>query len=325
MRFRTEYQPRKADFTLSPDKPAILTGSCFSDNISARMRGCLWKARNPFGALYNPLSIATGIRMALSPDMFINDFGNSLFFTDDRKICHSWCFDSKMSGRTHAECSARFLESSKIFTTILEEGRTLMITFGTSNCYFLSECPGFTVANCHKQPAAMFIRRRITVNEIKDVWDPLIELLEERYPGLRIIFTVSPIRHLKDGFEENQLSKATLLLAVDDLCRNNEICSYFPAYEIVNDDLRDYRFYASDLAHPSETAVDYIWHIFKATYLDNAGMATLKEGEGILRQLAHRPLIPESPEEKHERLALITSRYAHFRSLHPLADTLNVP
>ncbi len=111
---------------------------------------------------------------------------------------------------------------------------------------------------------------------------------------MRIVFTVSPVRHLKEGFAGNMRSKAVLLLAVEELCRRIDFCHYFPAYEIMNDDLRDYRFYASDLAHPSEEAADYIWDIFKATYLDESGIATLREGESLVRRLNHRPLIPDS-------------------------------
>lgn len=152
----------------------------------------------------------------------------------------------------------------------------------------------------------------------------MVTMLKERYPQLEIVFTVSPVRHLKDGFVGNMRSKAVLLLAIEELCRSYEWCHYFPAYEIVNDDLRDYRFYASDLAHPSEEAVEYIWEVFRATYLDPSGEAILKEGESILRGWEHRPL-PTSAREpsaqllakEEARLAAILRRHEALLLQHP--------
>lgn len=136
----------------------------------------------------------------------------------------------------------------------------------------------------------MFERRRLTIGEISALWSDLCNRLTTLYPNLNIIFTVSPVRHLKDGFEGNARSKATLHLAVEEICQASDKCFYFPAYEIVNDDLRDYRFYASDLAHPSDTAVEYIWEIFRQTYVDAEGERLLKEGNRRYKALNHRPI-----------------------------------
>lgn len=200
----------------------------------------------------------------------------------------------------------------------------LFVTFGTAWCYFLADNTDYVVANCHKQPSAMFIRRRITVDEIVGAWTALCNDLWKRFPDLRIVFTVSPVRHLKDGFSGNARSKAVLQLAVEEICRINDRCSYFPAYEILNDDLRDYRFYASDLVHPSQEAVEYIWEIFKSTYLDDKGLELLKEGERIQKAWNHRPLVSPicsvttaADEAERSRKEEIKRRYESFLTLHP--------
>ena len=142
----------------------------------------------------------------------------------------------------------------------------------------------------HKQPAALFRRYRLDPDEITGLWIPLIRELSDRYPGLRFIFTVSPVRHLKDGFHENTLSKAALHLAVDRICSQTENTRYFPAFELVMDDLRDYRFYASDMAHPSEMAVEYVWQHFCDTYMSAETRQAIARGEKIQKRLSHRPM-----------------------------------
>lgn len=321
MKFRTEYTAERASFTLSPDSPVVLLGSCFADNIRRRMRESLWDADNPLGTLYNPFSIERSLRMCLDPQTGGEGFGATLF--ESGGIWHSWMFDSSLSSSFPQQCADDFARISEDMCNRLDEAEALIVTFGTSWCWHLAAAPETVVANCHKQPASMFVRRRLTVCEIVERWENLAIWLRGRYPRLRIIFTVSPVRHMKEGFAGNSRSKAVLQLAVEELCTRLPFCHYFPAYEIVNDDLRDYRFYASDLAHPSEEAVDYIWEIFKATYLDAEGVAALKEGEGLSRRLAHRALV--SQERKSEALicsdsrqrAVLLDRCREFHAIHP--------
>lgn len=170
----------------------------------------------------------------------------------------------------------------------------------------------------------MFLRKRLSVSRIVETWSALVCDLKEIYPDLRIIFTVSPVRHLKDGFEGNARSKAILLLATEELCHTHDFCSYFPAYEILNDDLRDYRFYASDLVHPSQEAVEYIWEIFKSTYLDKEGLEILKEGERISKGWKHRPLPNAtikpsalSLENEKRRLEEISGKHKMLKEKYP--------
>jgi len=304
MKFRTDIKVERAEFSLRPEQPMAMLGSCFADNISKRMRGSLWDASNPLGVLFNPLSIAAAIELTLFDEHAADTFADSLFTHDG--ISHSWLFDTSSSSAAGKDDAIRkFLSTKCRFEDMLERGNTLCVTFGTAFCYFLNASNGsdktyknnwadgfgHIVANCHKQPTAMFTRRRMSCNEISETWLGLANKLKNRFPKLKIIFTVSPVRHVRDGLAENSRSKATLLLAVDRLCSKLDFCHYFPAYEIVNDDLRDYRFYASDLVHPSDEAVEYIWEIFRDTYLDEAGLHFLKEGEAIARRAIHRPIM----------------------------------
>ena len=292
MKFRTELTPIRSRLTLSPEKPAVLVGSCFSDNITARMRRCLWNAANPLGTLYNPLSIGRALRVALDPEGDTFAFEESVF-TDASGISHSWLFDSGLSARNNREAvTEEFKCRAQVTDEMLRDAQALFVTFGTSICYFLTSDPEYVVGNCHKQPSTLFQRRRLGIVEIVDLWVGLAADLRKRYPELAVVFTVSPVRHLRDGFVENNRSKAVLQLAIEEICRRVENCHYFPAYELLNDDLRDYRFYASDMAHPSEEAVDYVWDFFKRTYLDDEGLETLRQGEAIYRAYHHRPNIP---------------------------------
>lgn len=293
MKFRTEYSPSPASFRLDPHRPVLLTGSCFTDNIAARMRDSLWDARNPAGALFNPLSIATIFRQALHPD---EACGSEDFFEDSSGYFHSWLLDSGFSGISMSEVREKV---SKMLTELRESilgSQALIVTFGSAYCYFLADRPPFPVGNCHKQPSAHFVRRRLEICEITNLWQALLSDLRAVKPDLRVIFTVSPVRHLRDGLHENILSKSILHLAIDKICDENAYCEYFGAYEILNDDLRDYRWYASDLAHPSEEAIDYVWEMFRLSYLSPESRQLLDRGSSLVKLTRHRPILMRAEE-----------------------------
>lgn len=280
------------------------------------MRECDWDVFSDAGTLYNPLSIASVLDTLVFNPEWKEDVRSSLF--EREGYVHSWLFDSHFSRHTEEEILSAIGEMREKLLSSLENAQAMIITFGTSWTYFLtpqnsyqstsfrrhaptSDETGVAVSNCHKMPQAMFFRRRLSVAEIVAVWGDLCVRLKKKYPGLTMIFTVSPVRHLKDGFEGNSRSKATLLLAVEDLCQllnrsssgmpdDEPRAIYFPAFEIVCDDLRDYRFYSSDLAHPSDMAVEYIWEIFLKTFLDEKGRAQLKEGNRAFKFRNHRPI-----------------------------------
>ena len=185
---------------------------------------------------------------------------------------------------------ARHINDEKV-----REASVFIITFGTSWVY-IDKSTNLVVDNCEKRPASDFIRKRLTVDEIVEIWQPIIAA----HPDKRFIFTVSPIRHLKDGLHENNLSKAILLLAIDKLVHgtwSNGTCLYFPSYELLLDDLRDYRFYADDLMHPSTAAVDYIWERFVATFMTPETVSEMRELGALWLRRNHRSLHPNSPED----------------------------
>lgn len=300
MKFRSEYKAQKAPFSLDPQKPVVLSGSCFSQHIAAKMTECRWEAINPLGTLYNPYSISSAIEMMVSGEKGKERFESSLFCFNG--VWNSHMFDSSFSSSVREDCLKEFEIRQNTFKNKLSEGKAIIITFGTSICQCLKENSGI-VGNCHKQPSSLFYERRLSINEITDIWHKEIKNLKESFPGIRFIFTVSPVRHLKNGFEGNSRSKAILQLAIEEICLQHDNCWYFPAFEILNDDLRDYRFYASDLVHPSEEAVEYIWGNFLQTFVDEPGLRYLEEGKKAWKASHHRPKLgalgkPIEPIEK---------------------------
>jgi hypothetical protein len=244
-----------------------------------------FEAMHPFGAIYNPYSVANSFKLIAEKQM---PSAESLFFQKDK--WNSYAFHSSYSSADKNEAIRQMSEAITKANNILNsENPIIIITLGTSWVYELNET-GEIVANCHHSSASSFTRRAMDVEEIIEVLSPICQT------GKRIIFTVSPVRHLKDGAHENQLSKSRLLLAVDKLVNLHPNCEYFPSYEIVLDELRDYRFFAEDMAHPTALAVDYIWEKFSGTYFSDKTIDGIKEYEKIVKTEKHRPSNPESEQ-----------------------------
>ncbi len=285
----------KAPFAFSYTEQTVLLGSCFAENIGKKLEENKFKTDlNPFGTLYNPSSIAEAIRMLLHPERFT---GDDLFRHEG--VYHSFSHHSRFSSPSETECLENI--NGRLFSSaeIIRKARRMIITLGTAWVYRLRST-GKIVSNCHKLPEKMFDRQMLSVDEITAEWKSLLLSLWEQNPELKIQFTVSPIRHWKDGAHGNQLSKATLLLAVEQLQKDfPEQTAYFPAYEIIMDELRDYRFYADDMLHPSLQAVEYIWERFTETMLSRETQAILKEWKDIQKAINHKPFQPESEAYKH--------------------------
>lgn len=229
----------------------LMLGSCYAEAMFNLMSQRNMRVTcNPFGTLYNPLSIAQAINYQLST------INSQLVYHEG--LWHSMAHHGAFSRADKAEAEQAVRASIETMQQALKEATVVMVTFGTAWVY---EMDGVIVGNCHKLPETNFTRRRLSVEEIVAAWKPILE----RYPDKHWIFTVSPIRHIKDGLHENQLSKATLLQAVECLTAEGKAV-YFPSYEIMLDELRDYRFYADDLVHPSSLAVNYIWERFAEAY-----------------------------------------------------------
>lgn len=274
MNWRTEIAIPKSPWQLTPDSRILLVGSCFTDEIGAKMQSHgLHADCNPTGVLYNPLSIVQSLNGVMRVELVEHD---GLF--------HSMSHHGSFSGTDSEQVLRRCLESLAALHLALAQADTVFITFGTAYVYYRNNQ---VVANCHKLPEREFTRERLTVEQILSAWRPLIRTMPDKH----WVFTVSPIRHQRDGMHQNQLSKAVLLMAIDRLQQEfPEQVTYFPAYEIVLDELRDYRFYADDLVHPSPAAVEYIWQRLCDTFVSPKTMAQLQLNYKQWLRSQHRPL-----------------------------------
>ena len=285
--FRTIVKPLSFRGNISHRQGVMMLGSCFSDNIGLRLRqACFDVDINPFGTLYNPASIACGIGAILKCRQYSID---DLFQEKGDNRWHSFSHHSEYSSVDSQlmleKINQRVCEANKM----LQRASTLIVTFGTAWVYKYAPT-GKVVANCHKLPASMFERSMMSIDEIVAMWKDVIADVKAINQSIQVIFTVSPIRHLRDGAHENQLSKSTLLLAINQLVRECEDVIYFPAYEIMNDDLRDYRFYTSDMTHPSEVAVDYIYDIFSQSFFDDDTISLAEKCVKLSKRLMHIPM-----------------------------------
>ena len=268
------------------DDQILLMGSCFADSMCAKLHEHYFRVEgNPFGVLYNPASIAMAIEMARKSQT-IEDKD----LVEHGGLWHSMAHHGVFSDIDMAVVLDKCNGSIVALRQALENATVITITFGTAWVY---EYAGKVVGNCHKIPANQFVRRRMTVEEIVATWQPLVEAM----PDKKWLFTVSPIRHVKDGLHENHINKGILLQAVEQLTKQTG-CSYFPAYEIMLDELRDYRYYAEDMVHPSSMAVEYIWQRLVETYMTADTQAEMKTLHQLWRDEHHRFVHPDSMEAK---------------------------
>lgn len=264
MEFRTPVNITLAPFAIEPRERMLFVGSCFADNIGRRFVDDKFRATvNPYGVMYNPASIMHTVKR----------------WTGELVAAQSEASDS----------------GSDVRLAISEAPQTAVFTLGTNHVYILNET-GEIVDNCRKRPQRLFTERELSVDECADYLRDAVTMLRQINPSVRIIITVSPIRYAKYGFHSSQLSKATLLLAADKLTKEIDNVVYFPAYEIVNDELRDYRFYREDMLHPTDQAVEYIWQRFGETFFSKQTRKFLEEWHPIKAALAHRPFNPEAEE-----------------------------
>lgn len=289
MEFRTKVEIEAVRDRVDYDSRICMLGSCFAENIGQRLKYYRFRTElNPCGIVYNPMSVANVLKLVLAKYRFTE---RDLLYNTDKwvSLYHHGCF----SAPTKELCLEHINERLGRAADGFEKTDLLLMTFGTAWVYRYKE-RGMIVANCHRFPAGDFERFYLTPEEIVGVYRPLIRQLREVNPKLRIVFTVSPIRHWKDGAHGNQLSKAVLLLAIDKLVQEFPDVYYFPAYEIVMDELRDYRFYGEDMLHISSLAVEYIWEKFKGTWISPAIEPLMKRVDKLNKSLAHRPFSPES-------------------------------
>ncbi|BDS14334.1 GSCFA domain-containing protein [Aureispira anguillae] len=289
IKHKTTIEIEEALFNIRYQDNILSMGSCFAQNIASFLAQNFYPISvNPFGTLYNPISIRNSLGLLLNNYEFQAD---DLFFHNGlwSSFQHHSSFSSPSPTTTLEQINIELIKAR----TRLQQSKVLILTFGTAWVYELRK-NNKVVSNCHKMPANRFKRKRLSVAEIIESLGPLLEYLKEYLPELNIILTVSPIRHLKDGFVENQLSKSTLLLAVQEMVSRASFIHYFPAYEIMMDDLRDYRYYADDLVHPSKLAIQYIWEHFANHYLDPKELAIRNSIAKLQKAIQHRPFNPKS-------------------------------
>lgn len=301
MNFRTNITLQKENNQIDYGSKLLLIGSCFSENISEKLKYFKFQVQsNPFGILYNPKAIENLIAKAINNTVYTD---NDIFNLNER-----WhCFDA------HSDLSTLSNEDliKNLNITIsnthqqIKDASHIIITLGTSWVYRYIET-NTIVGNCHKIPQKKFLKELLTVNEVFNSLKNIQNLISTINSTVQIIFTVSPVRHIKDGFIENSQSKAHLIAAIHQVISNtdNAKTAYFPSYEIMLDDLRDYRFYANDMIHPNDTAINYIWEQFLQVWIHEKTASIQKEVDSIQKGLAHKPFNPLSKEHQKFKLNL---------------------
>lgn len=301
MDFRTIVSlERDEQIELTPHSNVMLIGSCFADHVGQLLQRSLPKQQvviNPSGTLYNPWSICHAIRALLAENVeeAIDEDG---YFTTAAGEWRHWDYATLFSADTREGLKQKLIEAWQIGKRLVDKLDLLFVTFSTDHVYQLTEMQGRerVVANCHKQPSHKFSERVASGENMLCQWGQTIEELRRKRPDVKVVFTLSPYRYAKYGMHENALSKARLLLLIDQLEKKCQGVKYFPAYEIINDELRDYRFYAEDMLHPSSQAVAYVWERFCNWAFTPLMHEYVKERMALVRALEHRPLHPESEE-----------------------------
>ncbi len=269
-------------------------GSCFAENMGKRMQESkMDNLINPFGTLFHPIPICQLLESALQDEYLPED----MFLERDGMHFHYWAH-SQVMGYSFEELRGKLTGERFLMKEFLLKSNYLILTFGTAWLYELSDTSK-PVANCHKQPSKLFNKRLTEYSEMSNYLKKIFSLLNELNPNLEIILTVSPVRHIKDGVPENQLSKSLLRVLCGEFESQFEHIHYFPSYEIMVDELRDYRFYKPDLIHPTDQAEEYIWEKWKTSLFTKESQSLMDQIKSVTLDLAHRPLNPKS--ETHQK------------------------
>lgn len=300
MKFHFEFDIKKPQRRIRHTHKLMLIGSCFTENIGEKLKKHKFQVlENPNGILFNPVSVAEAMDMYITGRKTTMD---DIFLYNE--TWHSWKHHSRYSGISAEDCLDKINASTTIAHAHLMHADHLLITLGSSWLYTLTAeaanaVPGQVAANNHKAPAGWFSKRLMRPEEVKQVLGAMLDKLLLFNPQIQVIFTISPVRHLREGVIENNRSKAVLIQAVHDLVEQFEQVYYFPAYELVIDDLRDYRFYAEDLVHPNYYATQYVWDKFVNAGMDDETKELMKEIAEINLAFQHRPLNPNTSQHKH--------------------------
>ena len=285
MKFHLDHIPAKPGFEIDHASKVFLTGSCFSENIGRLLQEHKFKTyANPSGILFNPVSIYHTLKNSIQLNTF-----DEKYLLNRGDLFLSYLHHSSVNSTDKNALTAKINAENETAHAFLKTADHLIITFGSA--YFYEHINlNAAVANCHKQAGSLFEKTLPDANDIVCMYAELVKELQRFNPSLKLIFTVSPVKHLKDGLVENNLSKATLILSIHKLTGLFDNCFYFPAYELVNDDLRDYRFYKEDLAHPNEQAIDYVWQKFSGCFFNADTLQLNQKINRLNLAMSHRDM-----------------------------------
>lgn len=312
MNFTTRISIEKSQHPISYQSKIVSFGSCFAENMGEKFRYFKFQnVVNPFGIIFNPVSIENLVLRVVNKQMFTE---NDIFFHND--LWHCYEVHSELSNPDKDDFLQKLNSLIEEFHFQISKSSHFQITYGTSWVY-RNKASNKIVANCHKVPQSQFDKEILSVTTIERSIENTIDLIQKINPNCAFIFTISPVRHIKDGFVENQRSKAHLISAMHKIINYQlSIVNYFPSYEIMMDELRDYRFYAEDMLHPSQTAIDYIWIRFLENYISVENQATMDEVSTIQKALAHRPF--NSNSEAHQKfLVTLKTKIVRLQEVFP--------
>lgn len=274
MKFRTELEVSPFPFQINHDSEIVLLGSCFAENVGELLSEYKFStAINPHGILFNPFSLNEVLKRAITASPI-----ESEYLVQSYNQWYSYLHHSDLLGKSEEELGDNIKRADHLLLDKIEKANYVFISLGTAWVYELKDS-GKIVANCHKKPAQEFRKRLLTSHEAISALNDMVALLHNTNPQLKVIFTVSPVRHIKDGIVENARSKALLVSMVHECIEAQERCFYFPSYELLMDDLRDYRFYGEDLIHPSAKAISYVWEKFSQGFF-SANTVSLNKSIG---------------------------------------------
>jgi hypothetical protein len=313
MDFRLEFDPPPFSDKIDITDRILLMGSCFTEHMHERLHKAKFRAlQNPNGVLFNPLSIFRAL----------TDYIHKKTITGDDLFHHlglwkHWSFHSSLAGTGKDETICAMNDALAHAHEFIKKSNWLFITWGSAYTYALED--GTVVANCHKQPADMFVKSMLSPRTIIDSFSTFYNALKLLNPDIRVILTVSPVRHLRDGFVQNNRSKAILLHSVDEITASFHDVLYFPAYELVVDDLRDYRFYAEDMVHPNYQATRYVWEKFAAACLNGRTREFIRETALLSQAAGHQVMHPGS-EEHMKFMSKFKSKTIELAERFPMLD-----
>jgi hypothetical protein len=305
MDFHLAFTPKPLAEKINHRQKLLLMGSCFTENIGTKLKQHKFEIlENPNGILFNPVSITQSLNNYID-----NKHYNAKELFYENECWNSWQHHSRFSHPDKALCLKQINQSQQQAHTFLQKAEWVLVTLGSAFVYTLNfsdtstaeasaGVEGMVVANCHKVPTDKFNKRLLGLDEITTALLTMLDKLKAFNPFAKIIFTISPVRHLRDGFTENNRSKARLIEAVHSLTETKKNIFYFPAYELVMDDLRDYRFYAEDMVHPNYAATNYVWQKFTEACIDEPTQKLMKEINTINAAKSHKPFNPASAQHK---------------------------